>query len=164
MDLEGFAVHFRADIRAQLDWVGLATVRADVQVETLGRDAAKQRLAALFTVWYADPAGADSRWNLPGSRPLRVDTACRTLRSWPDSRRHAVAALTQDFATSPGPVSLMLPAYRVGGAGHVLLDGNHRAVAAHQAGADIHLTLCSVVGPVCESILPDLRHYAAPSP
>lgn len=164
MDLDDFATRFRPDIRAQLDWSLLRETRAHVRVETLAQDAAKRRLATLRTVWYSDSTGADSRWNAPGSRPLCVGGADRTLPSWPDSRRHTVSALARRFAASADPVQLTLPAYRVGGDCHVLLDGNHRAVAAHQAGVEVRLTLCSLSGPVCENVLPDLRHYAAPSP
>lgn len=164
MDLEDFAANFRAAIRAQLDWTRLAETCANVQVETLVRDEAKRRLAAFFTVWYADSAGADSLWNASGSRPLRVAAVDRTLHSWPDNRRRTVTALTRVYAASAEPVSLILPAYRVGGGCHVLLDGNHRAVAVYQADVEVHLTLCSLSAPVCETILPDLRHYAALSP
>ncbi|MEV7030161.1 hypothetical protein AB0N99_08020 [Streptomyces sp. NPDC093272] len=164
MSLEDFEARFRPGIRAELDWIALAEFRAHVQVATFVGDEAKQRLAALFTVWYADPTGADSSWKGPGSRPLRVGEVDRTLHSWPDSRRRTVTALTQAFSASPEPVSLNVPAYQVGGGRHVLLDGNHRAVAVHQAAVGVHLTVCSLVAPVRESILPDLRHHAEPSP
>ncbi|MEU9977704.1 hypothetical protein [Streptomyces sp. NPDC051014] len=163
MSLEDFAARFRPGIRAKLDWNALAEACANVHVESFVGDEAKRRLAALFTVWYADSTGADSSWSAPDSLPLRVGAAYRTLHSWPDSRSRTVTALTRAFSASPEPVSLTMPAYRVGG-GHVLLDGNHRAVAAHQADVDVHLTVCSLAAPVCESILPDLRHHAAPSP
>ncbi|WP_369222907.1 hypothetical protein AB5J52_17265 [Streptomyces sp. R39] len=162
MDLDDFATRFRSDIRAQLDWACLAKVHTRVRVEVLTRDAAKRRLADLFTVWYADPAGANSSWDAPDSRPLSVAAAARTLPSWPEERRNTVTALTQAFAVDTEPLRLMLPAYRVDERRCVLLDGNHRAVAAHRADADVHLSLCSLSGPACESILPDLRHYAAP--
>ncbi|MEU8931517.1 hypothetical protein AB0D30_16690 [Streptomyces sp. NPDC048409] len=164
MSLEDFAARFRPGIRAKLDWNALAEACVNVRVESFVGDEAKQCLAALFTVWYADSAGADSSWNAPDSLPLRVGAADRTLHSWPDSRSRTVTALTRAFSASPEPVSLTVPAYRVGWGRHVLLDGNHRAVAAHQADVDVHLTVCSLVAPVCESILPDLRHHVAPSP
>ena len=162
MDLDDFATRFRPDIRAQLDWARLAKSRARVRVETHTRGTAKQRLADLFTVWYVDPAGADSSWNAPGSRPLRVAAAERTLLSLPEGRRSTITALGRAFAVGPEPLELTLPAYRVDESRYVLLDGNHRAVAAHRADRELHLTLCSLTGPACESILPDLRHYAAP--
>lgn len=163
MDLADFTTRFGPGIRARLDWPRLAGTRPHVHVETLVGDAAKRSLARLFTVWYTDSAGADTPWDTPGSRPLRVATADRTLRTWPDNRRLTVTTLTRAYADGPGPVSLTLPVYRVGEDRHVLLDGNHRAVAAHRADAEVCLTLCSLTGPVRESILPDLRHYAAPS-
>ncbi|MFE2071505.1 hypothetical protein [Streptomyces misionensis] len=165
MHLDDFAARFRADIRAQLDWTRLTRARAVADVETLDGDLAKRRLAELFTVWYADGTGAESRWDAPGSRPLRVATAQRTLPSWPEDRRRAVASLQRSFAARPGPLALTLPAYRAGEGRHVLLDGNHRAVAAHlvaRAGREIRLALWSLSGPVCENVLPDLRHHAAP--
>ncbi|MFF8591192.1 hypothetical protein ACF061_07055 [Streptomyces sp. NPDC015220] len=162
MDLEDFAARFRADIRARLDWRRLAEVRAGVRVETLSRDTAGQRLAELFTVWYVDPAGGEGSWGAPGSRPLRVEAADRALPDWPGEREGAVSALARAFAEGAGPLPLTLPAYRVDEARYLLLDGNHRAVAAHRAGRALRLTLWSLAGPVCEGILPDLRHYAAP--
>ncbi|MGW4561550.1 hypothetical protein ACWEN3_03775 [Streptomyces sp. NPDC004561] len=163
MDLDEFARRFRADVRPQLDWARLAGAQAEAGVETLDGDAGRRRLAELFTVWYADGTGTASRWDAPGSRPLRVATAERSLPTWPEDRRRAVASLKRSFAAGRGPLALTLPAYRVGEGRHVLLDGNHRAVAAHlTAGRDVRLTLWSLSGPVCEGILPDLRHYAAP--
>ncbi|MFF3513463.1 hypothetical protein [Streptomyces sp. NPDC002573] len=162
MELNDFAARFRPDIRAKLDWERLATFSAPVRVESLTQGEAQRRLADLFTVWYVAPAGTDSTWNAPGSRPLRVAAAERTLLSWSERRRDTVTALARAFTEGPGPLRLTLPAYRVDEERYVLLDGNHRAVAAHQASVDMHLTLCSLSGPACESILPDLRHYAAP--
>ncbi|GGX68301.1 hypothetical protein [Streptomyces anandii] len=162
MEFGDFAVRFRPVIRAALDWGRLADVGAGVRVETVTGGAARRCLAGLFTVWYADARGADSSWNSPGSRPLRVGSAGRTLPSWPEDRRRAVDALARGYAEGSRPVPLTLPTYRVGEDCHVLLDGNHRAVAAHRAGRDVELTLWALTGPVCEGILPDLHHYAAP--
>ncbi|MGW5355360.1 hypothetical protein ACWERV_33185 [Streptomyces sp. NPDC004031] len=165
MELGDFAGRFRADIRARLDWALLARAGAGVGVETLEGDAGRRRLAELFTVWYTDGAGAGSRWDAPGSRPLRVAESERALPGWPGDRRRAVDALRRSFAAGTGPLDLTVPVYRAGAGRHVLLDGNHRAVAAHLAPVrDLRLTLWALAGPVREDILPDLRHYAAPPP
>ncbi|MEU6403938.1 hypothetical protein [Streptomyces sp. NPDC046985] len=162
MGLDDFVGRFRAGVRAELDWTRLAAERVETGVETLDGAAARRRLAELYTVWYADGAGTESRWDAPGSRPLRVATAARALSAWPEERRRAVASVTRSFAAGRGPLALTLPTYQVGEGRHVLLDGNHRAVAAHlTADRDVRLTLWSLSGPVCEAILPDLRHYAA---
>ncbi|WP_031517020.1 hypothetical protein [Streptomyces sp. NRRL F-5123] len=163
MEIGDFAGRFRADIRARLDWALLARSGARVEVETLSGGAGRRRLAELFTVWYVDGAGAGSRWDAPGSRPLRVEESERALSCWPEDRRRAVVALARSFAAGTGPLDLTVPAYRVGEGRHVLLDGNHRAVAAHLVpGRDLRLTLWALTGPVREDILPDLRHYAVP--
>lgn len=165
MDLGDFAGLFRADIRARLDWALLTRAGAGVEVETLDGAAGRRRLAELFTVWYADGTGAGSRWDAPGSRPLRVAESERALPRWPEDRRRAVVSLRQAFAAGSGPLDLTVPVYRAGAGRHVLLDGNHRAVAAHLVPArELRLTLCALTGPVREDILPDLRHYAAPPP
>lgn len=162
MDLDAFATRFGPDIRARIDWARLAGVPTEVRVEASLEGAAQQRLAGMFTVWYADSAGRNCEWSAPGSRPLSVRGARRTLPTWPQERRRTVAALMRAFAAAPEPVTLTLPAYQVREGRSVLLDGNHRAVAAHQAGVEVRLTVCSLIGPVCESVLPDLRHYATP--
>jgi hypothetical protein len=45
----------------------------------------------------------------------------------------------------------------------VLLDGNHRAVAAYLTGVPVRTLLFVLHGPVDEAILPDLRHHRSAS-
>ncbi|MFD7534725.1 hypothetical protein [Streptomyces sp. NPDC059819] len=164
MDLQQFATRFRDDIRVMIDWTQLADANTYVSVRTLAREEARRHLARLFTVWYTSPEGEDSLWIRPGSQPLRVGEAGRTAQRWPEVRTHAVADLVQAYTAAPEPVPLNIPAYAVDDGRFLLLDGNHRAVAAHRAGAAVRLTLFALHGPVCETVLPDLRHYGAPPP
>lgn len=53
---------------------------------------------------------------------------------------------------------LVLPCYRTSGGKLLILDGNHRAIAAFKSGEDIRLLIFAVTGLDNPLVLPDLLH------
>ncbi|MFF1606902.1 hypothetical protein ACFVYA_03905 [Amycolatopsis sp. NPDC058278] len=140
-------------IRVRLDWSRLAT---ECRIEAItSRSAAV--LGDLRTVWYAGPDGRNSEFRDAGARPLRVREAALTEASWPAKRAARIAEFEARFRADAGSVQLPLPVYVLGDGGFLLLDGTHRAVAAHRTGGNLRLLLFAVHGPQDEGMLPDLR-------
>ncbi|MEU5266543.1 hypothetical protein [Amycolatopsis sp. NPDC021455] len=143
-------------IRAKLNWARLA---AECRVEvSAGRSRAL--LGDLRTVWYAGPDDRNREFRDVDARPLRVRETGLTESSWPAGRAARIAEFEARFRAEAGPVQLPLPGYALGDGGFLLLDGTHRAVAAHRTGGDVRLLLFTVHGPLDEAMLPDLRHAA----
>jgi hypothetical protein len=141
-------------IRARLDWTRLAT---ECRIEAF-TSRSRELLADLRTVWYAGADGRDREFRDADARPLRVRETGRTEASWPEGRAARITGFEARFRGDGGPIQLPLPVYVLGDGGFLLLDGTHRAVAAHRTGADARLLLFAVHGPLDEGMLPDLRH------
>jgi hypothetical protein len=141
-------------IRARLDWTRLA---AECRIETF-TSRSPALLGDLWTVWYAGPDGRDREFRDADAQPLRVREAGRTEASWPARRAARIAGFEARFRGDGGLIQLPLPVYVLGDGGFLLLDGTHRAVAAHRTGGDVRLLLFAVHGPLDEGMLPDLRH------
>jgi hypothetical protein len=118
-------------------------------------------LAQLYTVWYATPDGRNGDWRNSEDTPLRVGEALKTLDTWPDERRQHTQYFRAKFERSNFPVQLTLPAYAPNARDVILLDGTHRAAAAHLAGKDTRLIVFALHGPCDSRVLPDLMHYSA---
>ena len=56
------------------------------------------------------------------------------------------------------PNNFYLPVYKLPD-GHLILDGNHRAVALYRSGVIPNLCMLSIKGPICAEILPDLGKW-----
>ncbi|WP_068926641.1 hypothetical protein [Planobispora rosea] len=157
MDLKEYIEMFKdGGVKAMLDWDALRDMDCAVSaVYSRSRDL----LSSIFTVWYERPDGTNGDWRNRTDRPLRVGDVYRTHSTWPEVRRRRIAALSDTFRREPEPVQLVLPAYSLGDERLLLLDGTHRSVAAHLAGADVRLFIFMVKGPVDDKILPDLMHF-----
>jgi hypothetical protein len=81
---------------------------------------------------------------------LAVNT-CRFPKKFEDElRRHQNAAAI--------PNNFYLPVYKLPD-GHLILDGNHRAVALYRSNIIPNLCMLSIKGPICAEILPDLGKW-----
>lgn len=155
IEIHDFVTVFDSIVRARLDW---SRVLAECTVDESFSDS-RAELGELFTVWYAGPGGQHAGYDETGARPLRVCEASLTEATWPMERATKIEAMAASHAGSSGePAVLPLPTYRVG-AGLVILDGTHRAVAAFRACAEVRLMLFILDGPADRKILPDLRHH-----
>ncbi|MFB9249034.1 hypothetical protein ACFFWE_12410 [Sphaerisporangium melleum] len=158
MNIGDYIEFFDPDvIGAWLDWD--AVTSSDCQVsETCSRS--REYLAGLYTMWYATPDDTDGDWRGERDRPLRVGEARRTSRSWPQGRASGVTRLRDAFVRENRPVHLVLPGYSLGNGRVLLLDGTHRAVAAHLSGLEVRVMVFSIEGPLDAAVLPDLAHYS----
>jgi hypothetical protein len=66
--------------------------------------------------------------------------------------------LKQNQNTSAIPNNFYFPVYEIPD-GHLILDGNHRAVALYRSGIIPNLCMVSIKGPICSKILPDLKKW-----
>lgn len=162
MNVGEFVTVFRdGAVRAWLNWAKIG----DGSCELIERHSrSRDELGAVFTVWYRTPGGQPGDWRNPEDHPVRVRDARRELQSWPDDRHARVDRFTNVFAESTEPVQLVLPAYVVGEDEYLLLDGNHRAVAAFEQGCDVRVLLFALRGPLSAEVLPDLSHFPRPLP
>jgi hypothetical protein len=156
MTVTQFVDAFQNSVRVQLAWERLASPEFSV---THAVCRSTDLLGSMFTVWYEDQYGGDGDWRRPG-RPLRVSQAGKTELDWPAERRQRVSSFERMYAQALEPVRLELPTYALSKGGLLILDGTHRAVAAHRALVKVWLHLHTVHGPINEDILPDLRHHA----
>jgi hypothetical protein len=158
MNIEEFETIFRnSEMRAWLAWDILEKSGANMrEIYTRSPEA----LARLYTVWYAAPGGTNGDWRNSSDSPLRVGQATDTVGTWPAERVTRVAHFRAQFEKSRYPVQLTLPAYSPNTRDVLLLDGTHRAVAAHLSKKEVRLIVLAVQGPCDPRILPDLAHYS----
>lgn len=109
--------------------------------------------------WYVSES-KQVPYDHPQARPLRLADIAADL-SWLEPWRQAViTTLASDFSRSGAPVSFLMATYRVRGT-ELILDGNHRAVAAYLQNSECRALALSLDGPCDKSYLPDLRHWGS---
>jgi len=145
-------------MRAWLSWDLLR--KPDTQITEI-YSRSRDDLANLHTVWYATPEGANGDWRNASDRPLRVSEAAQTFNDWPSERAPHINFFQTQFERYGYPIQLTLPAYSPNGHDTIILDGTHRAVAAHLAQKDVRLIIFALQGPCDPDILPDLMHYSS---
>jgi hypothetical protein len=142
-------------IRSWFDWEFLRSPDYSV-TEIFSRSA--QVLGSLETVWYVQPDGSPGDWRGRGNRRLRVEEAA--LRDdFPDSKSYGyIQELAAGMRKGRAPYHLLLPCYRTERGRLLILDGNHRAVAAFKSDIDSRLLIFAITGPDNPFMLPDLLH------
>jgi hypothetical protein len=66
--------------------------------------------------------------------------------------------LSEGRSATTIPNNFYLPVYKIKGS-HLILDGNHRAVALYRSGVVPNICMLSIEGPICSKILPDLAKW-----
>jgi hypothetical protein len=156
MDASEFTLVFKASIRAWLNWSAL--VERQWAIRESFSDSL-QELGDLFTVWFVDARGRPSDWRVEGARPLRVREALDSERRWSSERLSFLEELSGVYRSSSEPVRLVLPLCRLRDGSGLLVDGNHRTVAAFVAARELRLLKSRVEGPVDHRMLPDLWFF-----
>jgi len=154
--LTDFITVFRdSGIRSWFDWGRLQPPEFTV-VECFSKS--KAVLGKLETVWYVWPDGSLGDWRNQGNRRVNVEEAAQLNRFPNDKSYDYIRHLMAQMQDASAPLMLVLPCYRTRGGKLLILDGNHRAIAAFKSGKDIRLLIFAVAGLDNPLVLPDLLH------
>jgi hypothetical protein len=154
--LTDFITIFRdSGVRSWFDWDRLQSPRLTV-VECFSKS--KSVLGKLETVWYIWPDGSLGDWRNQDNRRVSVEEAAQ-LDRFPNAKSHDyIRRLTAQMQAASLPLMLVLPCYRTRDGKLLILDGNHRAIAAFKSGQDTRLLIFAVTGLDNPLVLPDLLH------
>lgn len=141
-------------MRLHSDRIGPAD--ADYRLETLSR---LEELDPVYTCYRATRNRVECSMKNPFVVPMTVADIRRRLDEFPSANRAAFLDYVARFTHQAGPLELTLPAYGLGEAGYLLLDGNHRATAVAIAGRPFTITLAVLDGPIDRRILRDLKFW-----
>lgn len=115
-------------------------------------------LGSLETVWYIQPDGSLGDWRDQASRRVSVQETIG-IPDFPSVESAAyISYLTAHAENEAVPTILVLPCYRTQTGKLLILDGNHKAVAAFRAKQEVRLLVFAVTGIDNPLILPDLLH------
>lgn len=157
LPLESFKKLFEPNIRAMLNWDLLREQQAFSETQVINT---AEELGSLFTVWHVNNHQEPTSWDNPHAQPLSVAKVASYLAGMNEHRKHTISQFQNHYLSSPEPVNLLLPVYRVGSR-LVLLDSTHRAVAIHQGNLDFTAMVVALNGPIDEAVLPDLRWHVS---
>lgn len=154
-----------AGIQVTLDWERLgAPHRAGealiVREDRLLDGSEPQR--DYYAPWYADASGRPTDYRAADARPLQCADLAASGRGLSQRQRERVGYFEQALAT--GGARLCLPTLDLRDGRFLVLDGNHRLVAALRlaaAGVPSRITEFRITAPLDRSLLPDLRHWVA---
>jgi hypothetical protein len=129
-----------------------------------------QQIRALNVAWYCGHDGPlpdiveikgqqQHACSVPQARPVTVGYVADHLDTWIIGKRTRIEQYAHAFQASPNPISISLVTYSLPGKRFLILDGNHRAVAAVLSGKEMTATLVVICGPCDPTALPDLIHW-----
>ena len=144
-----------AGIRSWFDWELIQSPSYSV-VEKFSRSVID--VSRLETVWYIRPDDSLGDWRNQGDRRLSVkDAATRQAFPNKDSEGYIQKLISDMYACGTLPY-VILPCYRTLHGKFIILDGNHRAIAAFRSEMNVRLLIFAVSGPDDPLLLPDLLH------
>lgn len=161
MDWAGFEQRFRLDARGWplinmgFGWDFLRPTAPSIRTESI---ASVEGAKALLCSWYAPRDNGQIDYRVPQARHLTIGDVAGNLGLVGIEDAGKIASIA---AASPQP--LEVPAYVIGER-FMLLDGNHRTVAAVLAGMPEVITVYAVEGPVDRRALIDLWRYDGKGP
>jgi len=160
--LAGFINHF-AGIRVVFNWDLLLSKKWEIC--TIGIDT-RDQLGELCCPWYRNGMDFTVPYDACGATPITVRCAGENFLLLDGKKRRGIGA--RQFAICEHrrhPSRLHLPAYTLPNNRFLLLDGNHRAIAAYmnimdlKSDVKLEATIWAIRGPMDEDVLPDLKHY-----
>ena len=146
MKLYEFKQRFKAGIRPQLNWDRFQQEnwRIQVRILELSREAEH-----IFAPWHVDENGIPC---------VHDHKSANQLNLWDAIQNKKVVENFKLRANSEVP-SYMFPGYALPNSQVLLLDGNHRLSGHLIARRDIVVEVATIVGPIEESALLDLRYW-----
>ncbi|MFJ8539856.1 hypothetical protein [Streptomyces sp. NPDC093591] len=152
-------------IRVALDWEGLGTLHRAGHARIVRADSVltgRRPPCDYYAPWYADPSGRPTDYRAADARPLCHADLSAHGQGLTADQRERVGYFERALATQT--TRLCLPTLDLGGGRCLVLDGNHRLIAALRlaaAGTPRRISEFRVTLPLDRSLLPDLRHWVA---
>ena len=142
-----------ARVQVRINWGLIATSK--ISIETI---ACPLTFGEMFLPWYKCHGHFGGDVDCPDAHPVSLDDVVSDFSSLPHQTRKRIWQYKFIYQNAP-PKKILLPAYDLGSSRRLLLDGNHRAVAIHQLGVPVAISLAIIHGPMNVAVLPDLRHW-----
>ena len=148
-------------IRVNLSWVHVLT-GFDITFESQEIHQLNE-FGEIFTPWCRDIGGNYCDWNSDNAEPMCVKASSEFTGFPDDIGKHF--KFHKGIYSQNIPPEISFPAYRLPENKFLLLDGNHRATELYRAyiknpNLQFHrINLHVVCGPICQSVLPDLKHW-----
>lgn len=143
-------------IRVALEWEELLRHSPTVTA-SLTRDRAQ--LLTGFFPWYVTQGGEETDFADPHGSAIPLANLPQAIASLSSPRRDKIERLRDSLVDAGDEIQLLVPAYRLGDAGRLFLDGCHRLAALSATNLGVRALVLTVEGPIDARILPDLRHW-----
>lgn len=158
------------EVNVQIDWQRAFAEQwpiCTVELHSIGE------IRALYVAWYCgnngplndfvEKDGQQQRaYLVAGAHPVTVGEVADNVDAWTE-KRNRIGHYAYAFQTSPNPISVSLVSYALPEKRSLILDGNHRAVAAVLSGKEVTATLIVICGPCDPKALRDLKHWSGKS-
>lgn len=154
MNLQKYKDTYKSEIRMQICWAKIAN---DTAVDTIKLDRIDD-VAALHTAWYFPQVDGGTDYLDSEKRNLKVGEVAGNLGMVAAHEEDIKCWLQELCSSNNSP--LVFPAYRLPDDEYLLLDGNHRVVAAVVV-EKLPITLHVLRGNISKEILPDLWRWEA---
>jgi hypothetical protein len=154
-----FADFFRGCVRVNFSWPRFLAERWPVELAVRG---SRQELRGLYAPWYLSHGIQEVPYTDGTAIPFELISTTANLPNLAGRRQERIRSFEQKF-TGQGIIQLVAPAFALGGGRALVMDGNHRIAGLVSATVEFRLLLFVVAGPIEESALADLRHWARAS-
>ena len=154
--VEFFCRAFRQFVRVLLDWEQVERGPFAV-LFALAQD--RTSFDHWYSPWYVDKAGKETSYENPAGTSLSVARAASGTIRFSQQREHLIAELTREYRSISDPLQIVVALYALPNDRFLVLDGNHRLIAATRAECEVTVLTFVLYGPIDPSILPDLAHW-----
>lgn len=144
-------------VRVGIDWDKVPT---DAPIDLIAT-AERRVIGKWFTPWCIDKQGNACGYRSAGATPLTVSAAYRHRLD--RHRKRQIAKTRRQVKRMAEPRDIIVCLYDLGYGRQLVLDGNHRLQAIWPLEGSFRVVGVSIAGPIDHAIVPDLRHWEAPS-
>ena len=162
MDLEAariptrlFIKAFQPQVRVLLRWDQVEEKQYPAYVDVFTDSAPFENW---FAPWYCNSQGLETEYMARDARPLSIADIATDASPLSTSRRGKIEALSHSFCAHE-IVQIVVGLYALPHGKYLVLDGNHRLVAALRSRRPMTILAFTLVAPVDSQLLADLRHW-----
>lgn len=155
MDFLCFFELFEPFIRVKLAWDLLKLLEPAVSLLIL--KSPLDEAGDWIVPWYLSK-GEQVPYDYTGARPLRLRQVATEMGALERQRQTLIDSLARHYGQQQEPLQFLMATYKVANA-EIILDGNHRAVAASSANRECRILVARLEGPPGRQYLPDLLHW-----